>query len=248
MSGYTLERSIGEGRYGVCFLAKSAEGKAVIIKKFKPGIFEKNCERNAFEAVILSQLDDSCIPELLGVINEKGFYGFVLEFKAGDTLKDMLFEKKHRFTEAEFVSIGIQLIRIITYLHGKGIVHRDIRIPNLLINQGEISLIDFGLARWADEGQYPYNLDYSYLGDVLLYLLYSSFDAPKGHKKSPWYDELPLMPDQRSFIKKLMGLEATHHGISEVEKDFRQVFGEMDPQNQGKYFVSSYAKGKPIAR
>ncbi len=56
-------------------------GQKVAIKKFKPSMFKKNSEKNVYEAVILSKLKDKRIPELLGVINEKGFYGFVLEFK-----------------------------------------------------------------------------------------------------------------------------------------------------------------------
>lgn len=226
--GYILGKCIGEGRYGVCFLAMSDEDKPVIIKKFKQGMFKRNTEKNAYEAVILSQLKDQRIPELLGVINEKGFYGFVLDFKEGDTLKSLLFEQRHQFSDSEFFSIGIQLIRIIKYLHGKGVVHKDIRIPNVLIRDGEVRLIDFGLARWADADQYPYNLDYSYLGDILLYLLYSSFEAPKNQKKTAWYGELPLTDRQKTFIKRLLGLEPAHESIDAVERDFLKVFGEAD--------------------
>jgi serine/threonine protein kinase len=222
---YIIERPIGEGRYGFCFLARSDIGENVVIKKFKPSIFKKCSERNVFEAVILSKLEDKRIPEFLGVINQKGFYGFVLDFKHGCTVKDLLFKYKHNFTREEFFNIGIQLIRIIKYIHGNGVVHRDIRIPNVLIDKGEVYLIDFGLSRWADNNKYPYDLDFSYLGDFLLYLLYSSFKVKGKHKKLPWYKELPLSREQKLFLKKLFGLELPYENIDNIERDFIEVFG-----------------------
>ena len=221
---YTIEKPIGEGRYGLCFLAKSDMGEKVAIKKFKPSIFRKNSEKNVYEAVILSKLKDRRIPELLGVINEKGFYGFILEFKNGITVKDMLFKEEYKFSNEEFFNIGIKLIKIIRCLHKNGVVHRDIRIPNVLIDNGDVYLIDFGLARWADNNQYLYNLDFSYLGDFLLYILYSSFQTKEKHKKLPWYKELPLTSEQELFLKKLLGLELAYENIDEIETDFRKVF------------------------
>jgi len=222
---YIIERPIGEGRYGLCFLAKSDIGEKVVIKKFKSSIFKKNSEKNVYEAVILSKLVDKRIPQLLGVINQKNFYGFVLEFKPGCNAQDRLFKHKHKFNGEEFFNIGIKLIRIIKYLHDNGVVHRDIRIPNVLINKEEVYLIDFGLARWADNDIYPYNLDFSYLGDFLLYLLYSSFEAKVKHRKLPWYEELTLINGQKLFLKKLLGLEQIYQNIDDIETDFIEVFG-----------------------
>jgi serine/threonine protein kinase len=221
---YTIETSIGEGRYGLCFLASSDMGQKVAIKKFKPSLFKKNSEKNVYEAVILSQLKDKRIPEFLGVINEEGFYGFILEYKNGSTVKDMLFKYKYKFSHEEFFNIGIKLIRIIRYLHENGVVHRDIRIPNVLIDKGEVYLIDFGLARWADNNQYPYNLDFSYLGDFLLYLLYSSFQIKEKPKKLPWYKELSLTFEQKVFLKKLLGIELVYENIHDIEIDFIKAF------------------------
>lgn len=67
------------------------------------------------------------------------------------------------------------MIKVIKYIHGNGVVHRDIRLPIVLINKDEVYIIDFELARWANNNKYSYDLDFSYLGDFLLYLLYSFF-------------------------------------------------------------------------
>ncbi|HEY5586649.1 MAG TPA: protein kinase family protein [Ruminiclostridium sp.] len=221
---HTIEGLAGEGRYGACFLAISDTGNRVVIKKFKPSMFKKNADKNAYEAVILSKLSDKRIPELLGIINQKGFYGFILEFKNGRTVKDMLSKYSYSFTNEEFYSIGIQLISIIKYLHANGVVHRDIRTPNVLIDDGEVYLVDFGLSRWRDGKLYEFNLDYSFLGDFLLYLLYSSYEKPLGKKKSAWYNELPLTEQQQLFLKRLLGLESTFKSIIEIEKEFKEVF------------------------
>lgn len=221
---YTIIKSVGEGRYGMCFLAHAIDDTPVILKRFKPNIFKKNKEKNSYEAIILSQLKHKAIPELLGVINQKGFYGFVLELKHGCTVKDLLFKHMHKFTREEFFNIGIQLIRIIKYIHESGVVHRDIRIPNVLIDNGEVYLVDFGLARWADNNKYAYDLDFSYLGDFLLYLLYSSFEKKEKYKKAPWYEELTLTSKQKLFLKKLFGLELAYKNIEDIEADFISMF------------------------
>lgn len=222
---YTIEKIVGEGRYGLCFLAKTDTGSKVIIKKFKKSLFIKDSNKNIYEAVILSKLRDERMPEFLGVINQGSFYGFVLEFKPGVTVKDMIFKNHHEFSNEEFYNIGIKLINIIKYLHKNSIVHRDIRIPNVLIDGYNVFLIDFGLARFADNNQYRYDLDYSYLGDFFLYLLYSSFQRDGGKKNVPWHKELPLQEKQKMFLKRLMGLETVYESISDIEKDFMYAFG-----------------------
>jgi len=75
----------------------------------------------------------------------------VLEQKPGFTVETMLFKQKYIFKKSEIFNIGSQLIAIIKYLHEKEIVHRDLRIPNVLINNNKVSLVDFGLARWVDD-------------------------------------------------------------------------------------------------
>ncbi|MBU3158467.1 protein kinase family protein [Clostridium frigoris] len=222
---YIIEKPIGEGRYGVCFLAKTDTYHKVVIKKFKNRIFKRKIDSNVYEAVILSKLSDNGIPELLGVINQKGCYAFVLEFKNGFTVEDLLFKYKYKFTNKEFFNIGVKLIKLIKYIHENGVVHRDIRIPNVMIDKGEVYLIDFGLARWADNNKYPYDLDFSYLGEFLLYLLYSSFETKEKHKKLPWYKELNLTDKQNLFLKKLLGLEQVYENVEDIKIDFIKVFG-----------------------
>jgi serine/threonine-protein kinase len=145
----------------------------------------------------------------------------------------MLFKGKHKFASKEIYHIGSKLIAIVQYLHEHGVVHRDVRTPNVLLDQDEVYLIDFGLARWAEPGKYPYDLDFSFLGDVLLYLLYSTYEAPAKRKKAPWYKELMLTDIQKLFLKRLLGLKPAYRDIHEIQVDFERAFGETPPAESG---------------
>lgn len=221
---YILDKPVGEGRYGKCYLAHDADDRPVIIKRYKPGIFKKNKNKNAWEAVILSHINYPAIPELLGVIHEKGFYAFVLGYKPGITVETLLFRQKHRFSSREVFIIGSKLIEIIKYLHQNGIVHRDIRTPNVLIDKEDVYLLDFGLARWADDRRYAYDIDYAYLGDFLLHLLYSACEECDG--KAPWHQALPLPAEQRFFLKRLLKLERPFTDVLEIQRLFQQLFSQ----------------------
>lgn len=222
IANYKIIQSIGEGRYGVCFLAED-NGRRLILKKIKPRIFKRNNDHDALEIEVLSELCHPGIPKLLDVVNEKGFYGPVLELKSGDTIEVMLFKQKHRFSNPEIFNTGKQLIEIIKYLHDRGIVHRDIRIPNVLVDDGIVFLVDFGLARREDNKHYTRDIDFSYFGDFLLYLLYSSFKKEK-HQSRPWYEELLLTSDQQMFLKRLLKLAKPFQNIDEIANDFQRVF------------------------
>jgi serine/threonine-protein kinase len=229
IGSYKIIQHIGEGRYGVCFLAED-NGRRLILKKLKPHIFKRDSHKNTLEINILLELCHPGIPKLLGIVNEKDFYGPVLELKCGDTIESMLFKQKHRFSDFEIFIIGKQLIEIIEYLHEKGIVHRDIRIPNVLVNNNMVSLVDFGLARREDHRRYTRDIDFAFLGDFLLYLLYST-DKKEKYKNRPWYQELSLSPAQQVFLKRLLKLAAPYQDIGEIAGDFQAAFADDGFEN-----------------
>ena len=92
------------------------------------------------------------------------------------------------------------------------------------MNKNELFLIDFGLARQYEEGIYSYDMDFSHLGDFLLYLLYSSYEVTDNKRKLPWYEELPLKNNQIMFLKKLLGIEEKYKNTNDVLNDFIEVF------------------------
>ena len=219
---YTVASCIGKGRYGVCFLAFDPDGNKVILKRFRPRMWRKNKHANHYEAVILSGLEHPAVPELLGVINNQKGYYFVLEYKDGFTLEQWLFEKKKVFTAEEIYRIGSQIFEVLEYLHSRSVVHGDISAANVTDNGEKISLLDFGLARYADGRNIRFSLDYARAANVLLYLLYSGYGG-KGDR--PWHEELPLSGEQKEFLRKLMEPKEQFVDTGEVRRLFEKNFG-----------------------
>lgn len=221
--GFKILKTIGEGKYGICYLI--ADGKNLrILKQLKKKMLHEDPLKAHYEGDILKSLKHEAIPELIRKIENKHFSGYVLEYKQGITLEAAVFEQRHVFTRAEIYNIGKQLINILIYMHGKGVVHRDIRLPNVLLNDNRIYLVDFGAARWIDNKKYKEGLDFFCLGDLLIHLYYTSFiDKPK--KEKPWFEELVLSSEELLFLKRLMEIESSYESINELEAGFEKGFG-----------------------
>jgi Serine/threonine protein kinase len=218
LGGYKVIRLIGEGRFGVCYLV-DLDGKQYILKEIKPKAIKKSGSKVIFEEKILSHIDHPSIPKLFSTIKSNNMYAYILEYKSGKTIEDMIFGDNHIFTPDEIYRVGIKLINIIKYLHERNIVHRDIRIPNVIINGEDVYLIDFGLARLVNNERYRPSVDFSYFGHLLLHLYYTSFEKTN-RKSQPWYNELKLSPSELNFFKRLLGLEEEYKNIYDIEKDF----------------------------
>ncbi|HEY9059246.1 MAG TPA: protein kinase family protein [Pseudobacteroides sp.] len=223
IKGYEIIEILGEGRFGICYQVSCCQ-KQFILKQLKPGMLKKSKGKVRFEEEILQELHHESIPQFIDKIEDAHFYGYVLEFKEGRTFEDIIYLDKKAFEKDEIYRIAGQLIELLKYLHSKGVVHRDIRVPNTLYNGENVNLVDFGLARWINDRKYKADMDFAFLGDFLLHLYYSSFDYENG-KKRPWFDELELSDTERLFLKRLMGVEKRYCRIEEVETDFYKIIG-----------------------
>jgi serine/threonine-protein kinase len=215
---YTLIKVIGDGRYGICYLV-SKDDKKFILKQLKNRMVRKVGIDTIFEEQILGSIGHPSIPRLITRISMEEFSGYILEYKEGKTFEEIIYQDKHIFEREEIYSIGLQLIQILRYLHDKRVVHRDIRVPNTLYNEGKICLVDFGLARWVDGDTYKADVDFSFLGDFLLHLYYTSYRVINW-KKGPWFEELKLTSNETVLLKRLMGIENRYGSIYEVEHDY----------------------------
>lgn len=82
--------------------------------------------------------------------NEMRLY-FVMPFIQGGELYKILKNEK-KFKEDVVIFYSIQLIMAIDYLHNKNIIHRDLKLENIMIDvEGYIKIIDYGLAKKLDE-------------------------------------------------------------------------------------------------
>ncbi|MDS0524857.1 protein kinase [Clostridium sp. SHJSY1] len=218
---YKILEKVGEGRYGVSYLV-ALDDDEFILKTLKPKSMKKSGHKIIFEEEILSSLDHLSIPRIIDTIKEDDIYAYVLEYKSGKTIEEMIFGDGYRFTPCEIHKIGLKMISIVKYLHEKNIVHRDIRIPNVIMDNEEVYLIDFGLARFVNNKRYIPSVDFSYLGQFFLHLYYSSFEKTS-IKSKPWHEELVLSEEEMIFLKKLLGIEKRYENIYDVERDFLKL-------------------------
>lgn len=135
---------------------------------------------------------------------------------------DLISKYDYVFSRKEIYNTASQLLDLIEILHSSGIVHRDIRLPNVIImKNSKLALIDFGLARYID-GDYKEKMDYWYIGDFLIHLYYSSYE-PVYAEERPWYMELNLTSQERTLLKRLMGLDRRFRSIDEIREQLYRI-------------------------
>ncbi len=147
---YLIVRSIGHGGMGAVYLARDQRlGHTVALKET---FFTEERMRRAFEreARLLAHLRHPALPKVTDHFDEDGGQFIVMEFISGDDLEMLLAQRGEPFPVEQVLTWGDELLKALDYLHHQDppILHRDIKPANLkLTPQGEIILLDFGLAK-----------------------------------------------------------------------------------------------------
>ncbi len=157
---YEVIRELGRGGFGQTYLAKDLHryNEPCVLKEFLPQVEDKatlNKAKELFEreANVLYQLGHKQIPEfrqLLEVTSEAGGRLFLVQdYVEGPTYQALLQDRQQfggQFTETEVTQLLYQLLPVLSYIHGLGLVHRDISPDNLILRQsdGLPVLVDFG--------------------------------------------------------------------------------------------------------
>lgn len=223
VEGLSILKIIGEGRYGIAYLAVNSQGTAYVIKQLKKKMLKTTRDKLFYEQKILKQLHSAHFPQFIGTFHHHHAEGYILEYKAGKVFEDLVVQDNLVFTPPMIYATAYRLLNLIEILQQSHIVHRDIRLPNVILSDtGELVLIDFGLARFIDNRRYVKQMDYWYLGDFLLHLYYTAYQETSP-KDRPWYEELPLSEGESYFLKRLMGLERDYDTIHELRLDLRYL-------------------------
>lgn len=223
VNGYSIVQILGEGRYGIAYLAINDKFEKCIIKQLKKEMLEETREKLFYEERILQSLNCSYFPKFISKFKDEYREGYQLEYIEGRVIEDLLVKEGYTFSKADIYKIGGQLLELIEILHHNNIVHQDIRPPNLILKpNNELALIDFGLARYIDNDKYTKNIDYWFIGDFLIHLYYSTYvdsDLPD----RPWFEELDLNIDEIIFLKKLMEIEGSYQNMDEIRAQLNKI-------------------------
>lgn len=168
---YELLHVLGSGGFGVVYLAHDHElEQKVIIKEYLPGAFAVRLAGNtvvptspkeegnfqwgldSFLHEARALADFRQCPNIVSVLryfkaNNTGY--MVMEYAGAVSLQDFL-EVHETLTEKQLLALVLPLLVALETIHAKGVIHRDIKPGNILINDdSQPVLIDFGAARQA---------------------------------------------------------------------------------------------------
>jgi serine/threonine protein kinase len=152
---YKILDKLGEGGMGVVYKAEDTKLKREVAIKFLPHNISTNEEerkRFEIEAQSTASLNHTNIAHIYA-IEETGNEKFiVMEYIDGIELKDKI--KADSISINEAIKIAVQIAEGLEAAHKKGIVHRDIKSQNIMINgEGKVKIMDFGLAKMKGEAQ-----------------------------------------------------------------------------------------------
>jgi formylglycine-generating enzyme required for sulfatase activity len=149
---YRIVRLLAQGGMGAVYLAKDERlGSDVALKET---FFDDESLRRAFEreARLLASLRHAALPKVSDHFNEDKGQFLVMEYIPGDDLMEMLKQRGSAFSVDEVLEWADQLLGALEYLHSRQppVIHRDIKPANIkLTEEGQIVLLDFGLAKGA---------------------------------------------------------------------------------------------------
>ena len=151
---YVLGQTLGEGEFGKVKMGwKKDGGVEVAIKLIRRETLGSNQNRIAKiyrEIQILRGLEHPNIVRLHEMVETPRHIGIILEYASGGELFDYILN--HRYLKDNAARrLFAQLISGVGYLHKKGIVHRDLKLENLLLDRNRnIIITDFGFANTFD--------------------------------------------------------------------------------------------------
>lgn len=149
---FRVVADLGSGNMGEVMLAEDTLlGRRVAIKRLRAELTAdpRHRERLRNEARIAVQLDHPAIVHVYDLLCEDGIDHIVMEYIAGPSLSTL--RGRGALAIAHVVQIARELADALDHVHSRGIIHRDLKLENVLTTcDGRPKLNDFGIARSAE--------------------------------------------------------------------------------------------------
>jgi len=145
---YAIEREIGRGGMATVYLAEDVKhSRKVAIKVLRPELTESvGADRFLQEIRTTANLRHPHIVPLYDSGEAAGSLFYVMPYVMGESLEQRL-ERERQLSVDEAVRISSQVADALGYAHEQGLLHRDVKPGNIMLERGHAVVTDFGIAR-----------------------------------------------------------------------------------------------------
>ncbi len=152
---YDILASLGNGGMGAVYRAQDLElGEEVALKTLRHDLVAdaQVIERFKTEIRLARRISHRNVVRTHDLGEWQGTYFLTMEYVEGITVRELI-DTRGRLAADAVLAIGSQLAEALVVAHGEGVIHRDIKPQNLLLDgQGVLKVMDFGVARLAERG------------------------------------------------------------------------------------------------
>ena len=148
---YLYGRKIGQGAFGKVNLGLNVlTGRVVAIKSFKTTPikkFQHKMKKIQYETELMKRFNHKNITKILEVFNDEEYMLIIMEYINGGNLFSFV-KKRRKLSEKMAKFLFRQIILGIQHIHSKNVVHRDIKLENILIDfDNNVKICDFGIGK-----------------------------------------------------------------------------------------------------
>jgi serine/threonine protein kinase len=237
---FKVIKHLGMGSYGHSYLVMDlSTRKKKVLKALRIHKRITKAGRKGFELEkeLLQSIHHPGFPQYFEEGTYKKIPFYTMEYIEGKNFEQLIFIEGWTISELGAFKIVDELLTLIEYLHSREIIHRDIRIPNVIFDGSKVRLIDFGLGRYKPQEkerktlkkgldlrkEINFQTDFYGLGHFLLFLLYSNFSFGHHKKEKSWEEELDISSGAKHIIRRLLQIDPAYDNSTQIKIDIGKI-------------------------